>query len=127
MIDDKNAIILNLTWGKIEVQVSGTTHHFKDCMIWPTGALEWDWQVTGTSHALGIQVDDVKALIEKGAEEIILSRGQLNRLTVARETREYLDKNSITYYVETTGRAAERFNELAGEGVAVGGLFHTTC
>jgi hypothetical protein len=127
MFDEESTKITHLGWGKIEVRVFGKTHHFKDCQIWPGGAQEWDWNMTGTSHSRGIQVADVEKLMAKGAEVIVLSRGQQNRLPVAEETRQYLEEREIHFYIEETKKAVERFNELSQEGRAVGGLFHTTC
>jgi hypothetical protein len=127
MSDTGSPTIIHLSWGEIEVRVVGKVHRFKDCKIWPGGAQEWDWKATGTNHSRGIQVADVVELMEKGAEVIVLSRGQLNRLTVAKETREFLQDNDIPFYMEETGKAVEQFNQLSQQGKAVGGLFHTTC
>ena len=127
MSDQNPPTITHLAWGEIEVEISGAKQRFKDCLIWPAGAREWDWNETGTSHSRGIQIADVQELLEKGAGVIVLSRGQRKRLRVARKARTYLEQHDIPFHVEETGAAVERFNLLSQEGRAVGGLFHTTC
>ena len=100
--------------------------HFKDAKIFPGGAREWDWHETGTRHVPGIQPTDVQELIEHGAKTVVLSRGVWERLQVCPETLDILAKNGIKAEVLQTEAAVERFNELR-EGIAVGGLFHSTC
>jgi hypothetical protein len=43
------------------------------------------------------------------------------------ETIAWLDQLGLKYHVLETREAAKLYNELAGQGVAVGGLFHSTC
>lgn len=113
-----------LSWGRMEVEGLGRGKDFK---LWPGGGREWDWQETGTHHRPGIQASDVEELIEHDARTIVLSRGHLRRLRTPRETLEYLEERHIECHVRETRAAVAIYNELAEEGVSVGGLFHSTC
>jgi hypothetical protein len=43
------------------------------------------------------------------------------------ETIAWLDQQGMKYHILETREAAKLYNELAKQGVAVGGLFHSTC
>ena len=68
----------------------------------------------------------IRKIIERGAEAVVLSKGIWERLNVCPETFEILAKNGIKMEVLQTEAAVERFNELR-ESMPVGGLFHSTC
>ena len=76
-------LITDLSWGNMEVSIAGEKLHFKDCKVWPGGARAWDWGETGTHHSPGIQLVDIEEVLEKGAETIILTRGQFGRLDIS--------------------------------------------
>lgn len=99
----------------------------KDFKLWPGGGRAWDWRETGTHHRPGIQPGDVQELIDHGCEHIVLSRGMLRRLRTCPETLELLSDKGIETRVAETRNAADLYNDLAERGVAVGGLFHSTC
>ncbi len=115
--------IEKLRWGTIEVEGCAPA---KDLKLFPGGARAWDWGETGTRHVPGIQVDDVRELIEQGAEVVVLSRGMHERLQVCPETLSWLEQQGVAVHVLQTEAAAERYNELAAS-CPVGGLFHSTC
>ncbi len=119
--------ITSLSWGKMEVRVGSETYHFRDCKVWPGGAAEWDWRLTGTKHEPGIQPADIEEILEHGVEVMILSRGQKLLLKTSPETESLLTSRGIEYHVEETKRAVELFNELSQQGRRVGGVFHSTC
>jgi hypothetical protein len=48
-------------------------------------------------------------------------------LQVCPETLTFLQERGITTHVAETREAVEQYNALAEQGVAVGGLFHSTC
>ena len=75
----------------------------------------------------GILPSDVEELLEHGAEVVVLSRGMLLRLQIARETMALLEDRGVRVRIAETAAAVELYNELAGRNVAVGGLFHSTC
>lgn len=116
--------IAKVSWGKMEVEDIGMGKDFK---LWPGGGREWDWNETNTHHIPGIQIADVKELIEHGAKEIVLSRGMLLALQTCQETKQLLADEDITYHILETKSASSLYNKLVAEGVAVGGLFHSTC
>lgn len=111
----------------MEVTLGGRTLAFKDGKVWPDGAREWDWRLTGTHHVPGTQPADVEELLEHGVEEMVLSRGMQLVLQVSPETLERLRAAGIPYHVEETRLAVALFNRLCREGKRVGGLFHSTC
>ena len=116
--------ITKLSWGRIDVE--GVHHSFKDAKRFPGGALEWDWNETGTRHVPGIQPADVAELLEHGAKTVVLSKGIYERLAVCSKTLEMLKKKNIEVHVCQTEKAVQLYNELSKTEL-VGGLFHTTC
>ena len=116
--------ILDLSWGRMEVEGLAPGKDFK---LWPGGGREWDWNDTGTRHEPGIRPADVEELLANGAREIVLTRGMLLRLQTCPETLDRLNADGIVVHVAETREAARIYNRLASEGVAVGGLFHSTC
>jgi len=113
-----------LAWGRMTVQTLGSGKDFK---LWPGGGRAWDWKETGTRHVPGIQPDDVAELLEHGASVVVLSRGMWKALRTRRETLELLENRGVTVHVAETSEAARIYNDLAEQGAAVGGLFHSTC
>jgi hypothetical protein len=122
-VTDRSPEIVDLSWGQVTVDGEGS---FKDAKLWPGGARGWDWNETGTSHVPGIQIGDVEEIVDKGADHVILSRGQNERLQVKDETLDWLDARDVEVTVLESNRAVERYNELAGR-VPVGALVHSTC
>ena len=116
--------IKELSWGRLEVE--GFDRPFKDAMLFPGGAREWDWNETGTGHETGVQPGDVLELLDKGAAVIVLSRGMNGRLQVSAETLRMLKEKGVPVHVLETRAAVNLYNELC-EREPVGGLFHSTC
>lgn len=121
---ERSPRITDLAWGRTEVE--GADSSYKDAKLWPGGSRAWDWNETGTEHVPGVQPADVRELVEAGAEVVVLSRGQHERLRVQEETVGYLEERGVEVHVLPTGEAVERYNELAGERPA-GALIHSTC
>ena len=120
-------LITDLTWGNMEVSIDGEKQVFKDCKVWPGGARAWDWGETGTHHSPGIQLVDIEEVLEKGAETIILTRGQFGRLDISPQVETFLRERGVDYHIENTRKAVALFNELVQQGKHVGGVFHSTC
>ncbi len=118
--------VRDLSWGQVTVEEADQRHEYRDAKLWPGGSRNWNWNETGTSHTPGIQVADVRELVEKGAKHVILSRGQNNRLQVKSETMEWLDEQGIEVDVMESNKAVEVYNDLAGD-EEVGALIHSTC
>jgi len=127
MTDNPPTLITQLAWGRIIVDAGAGPVTFKDCKIWPGGAVAWDWQDTGTEHEPGIQPADIADLLEKGIEVMILGRGQTSRLGVCPETEALLRQRGIEVHILDTILAVERYNALARQGRRVAGVFHSTC
>ena len=111
----------------MEVSIGDQKFHFKDCKVWPEGAKEWDWNVTGTHHRPGIQPADILEILDQKIDIMILSRGMDLMLHTSKETEEILDLRKIKYRIEETKKAVALFNELTKQGMRVGGIFHSTC
>jgi hypothetical protein len=120
----KSPAIENLAWGVMQVVGLGTG---KDVKLWPGGGRAWDWRETNTQHVPGIQVADIAELVNHGASVIVLSRGMQLVLQTAPQTIAWLEQLGMKYHLLETREAARLYNQLAGQGVAVGGLFHSTC
>jgi hypothetical protein len=116
--------ITKLEWATTEVEGHGT---FKDAKLWPGGARDWDWTETGTDHSPGIRPDDVDELLDAGAEIIVLSQGQQERLKVMDETLARIEERGATAEVLPTPQAVERYNDLVRDRRPVGALIHSTC
>ena len=124
---EKNKPITHLSWGKIQVNINGREYDFKDCKIWPEGASNWDWNLTGTSHETGIQPDDIKEILDHGIEVMILSQGFDLKMNVSAETEILLSSIGVEYRILDTQKAVELFNNFSLKGIRVGGIFHSTC
>lgn len=124
MDGERSPAIISLRWGSMTVDGLGEGRDFK---LWPGGGRPWDWNELGTGHIRGIQSGEVDELLAHGASVIILSKGLLSRLRVPGKTRAYIESRGCRVEVAATKNAVERYNRYAAEGVAVGGLFHSTC
>ena len=113
-----------VTWGNLEVE--GESERYKDAKLFPGGSRQWNWRETQTSHKPGVQIADVRELLEHGAKVVVLSRGMAECLHVPRETLDFLKEREIPVHVLPTQHAVALYNTLA-QTEAVGGLFHTTC
>lgn len=120
---EKPPKVTDLSWGQVDVEDHGS---FRDAKLWPGGARGWDWNETGTHHDPGIQIADVEELVTHGAQRVILSKGQNERLQVKEETLGWLEDQGIDVEVLETNEAIERYNQIRDE-QAVGALIHSTC
>jgi hypothetical protein len=116
--------IVQISWGNMKVAGVGKGKDFK---LWPGGGREWDWRETGTRHEPGILPADLEELLDHGCQAIVLSRGMLRRLATSPEAMALLESRHIAVHVAETKAAVEIYNRLVDEGMAVGGLFHSTC
>jgi hypothetical protein len=121
--DDRSPRIVDVSWGRLDVEGLGDGKDFK---LYPGGGRPWDWKETGTDHQPGIQPADVEELLEHGATVVVLSQGMDLVLQVDPATLELLDGRGVEVHVAETRAAVRLYNELA-ERLPVGGLFHSTC
>ncbi|XP_020375754.1 mth938 domain-containing protein-like isoform X1 [Rhincodon typus] len=117
--------IASLTWGEMKVEGSDTL--YKDCKVWPGGNRAWDWRETGTRHTPGVQPADVNEIVNKGIQTLIIGRGMDEALQVPEATLSFIRSKGIDAVVLQTEKAVQQYNKLVKEGVAVGGIFHSTC
>lgn len=115
--------IKDLEWGRVHTEIGD----FRDSKLWPGGGRGWDWNETGTHHSPGVQVADVRELVENGSRIVIIGCGQSQRLEVLDETREWLEDQGSALEILESSRAADRYNALCTKGAAVGALIHSTC
>uniref|UniRef100_A0A2K6N4A6 Mth938 domain-containing protein n=1 Tax=Rhinopithecus bieti TaxID=61621 RepID=A0A2K6N4A6_RHIBE len=80
-----------------------------------------------TPHSPGVQPADVKEVVEKGVQTLVIGRGMSEALKVPSSTVEYLKKHGIDVRVLQTEQAVKEYNALVAQGVRVGGVFHSTC
>ncbi|MET9609897.1 Mth938-like domain-containing protein [Streptomyces sp. NPDC006512] len=115
--------ITALEWGRMEVDGLAPG---KDFALYPGGGRPWDWAEHGTRHDPGIQSGDVRDLLDRGAEVIVLSLGMDLRLRVPPETLAVLREAGAEVHLAETREAVALYNALTGAR-RVGGLFHSTC
>lgn len=99
----------------------------KDFKLYPGGGRPWNWSETGTRHHPGVQPADVEELLAHGATAVVLSRGMQLQLEVDPSTLQLLEQRGVTVHIAETTEAVGVYNALAADGVAVAGLFHSTC
>ncbi len=100
---------------------------FRDAKLWPGGAREWDWEVTGTRHQPGIQPADVEELLPYQPAVIVLSRGRELRLETCPQTLDLLRTMGIEVILEESSVAISKYNDLVEDGTRVAALIHSTC
>jgi hypothetical protein len=116
--------INHVSWGRLEVE--GKAEPYKDAKLFPGGSREWNWRETKTAHKPGIQIADVRELLDHDAKVVVLSRGMAECLLVPLKTLEFLEQRQIAVHVLPTQHAVAIYNKLA-QTEPVAGLFHTTC
>jgi hypothetical protein len=127
-MDERAAtVITDLAWGRMEVTLGGQVFHFRDCKVWPGGAVGWDWKETGTEHQPGVQPADIAEILEKGVEVLVVGIGVYSRLGVSPQTEQVLRMRAVELHELETKQAVALYNELVGQGRRVGGIFHSTC
>lgn len=112
------------SWGRIEVEGLGSGG---DWQLWPGGGCPWDWRVHDTGHFRGVAEEDVEEVVERGATTVVIGSGRLGRLRVPSALVDGFAAQGVKVIVATTARGIAIYNDLARRGMAVGGLFHSTC
>jgi hypothetical protein len=123
--------VTRLAWGTVEVQGVG---RFKDVILYPGGAVVWDWAVTGTRHRPGIQPSDVDQAVAATSSEsglsrievLILSQGMESRLGIGGDTARYAASLGMEVHVAPTEDAVALYNALVATRM-VAALVHSTC
>lgn len=120
----KSPQIISAGWGRMDVE---GLDRGRDLKLWPGGGRHWDWKECGTGHGRGVQQGDVEELLLKGSQVVIITTGRFRRLRVPETVVRYLQERGTEVLVLDTKSGIDRYNQLAEQGVAVGGLFHSTC
>jgi hypothetical protein len=116
--------ILSWRWGRVVVE--GASNAFRDVVLFPGGAHDWDWQESHTGHRAGVQPRAVAELVDRGARTIVLATGVLGLLRIAPDTVALLEREGVVVHALRTPAAVGRYNSLAGT-EPVGALIHSTC
>ncbi len=124
MGEDRSPRVISDGWGHLEVEGLGT---LRDAKLWPGGGRAWDWDETGTRHVPGIQPADIDELLSHDPAVVVLSRGREQRLQTCRDSFAMLDERGVEVAWHETSVAIKAYNDLAGQGVRVGALIHSTC
>lgn len=113
-------LIDDYDFGKITI--NGETYH-TDVIVFPDYVrAQWYRQ---HSHELAIQ--DMKCILERDWEVLVIGTGYLGALQVLHETLSMLAKKNITVYVKKTKDACTLYNSLAKTGRNVVAALHLTC
>lgn len=124
--DNQKPIITKARWGKITIRYKNDTSKYRDVIIWNNGFLNWDWSLSDTHHSPGIQLLEVKFLVdEQHCQFIILSTGFENVLQVSEEVIKWLKWKRIDYVILNSMAAIELYNETTRNDVGL--LLHSTC
>ncbi|XP_046891784.1 mth938 domain-containing protein isoform X3 [Hypomesus transpacificus] len=136
--------IASLSWGHMKVK--GCSSAYKDCKVWPGGSRAWDWRETGTNvirlsclnaynlslfgllkHHPWVQPADLEEVLQKGVNTLVIGRGMNEALQVPSSTLDFVRQKGVEVKVLQTEQAVAEYNNLVGQGVKVGGVFHSTC
>ena len=72
--------------------------------------------------------DDLRWLVDREPDLLIVGTGQSGRMTVTQEAKAYLDENGVNLWIGETDEAADYFNiKNEEEGEQIAGAFHLTC
>lgn len=123
--DTIKPIVTAAIWGKIKISHNGVEQIYRDAIIYPSGHESWDWNISNTHHVPGVQILEIKKLVDAGCRSIILSTGFENVLQVGPETIAYMKENNIPYTILNSMDAIGRYNESSDNNV--GFLLHSTC
>ena len=72
-----------------------------------------------------LQLEDLKTVIEKKPDVLVIGTGAHGIMTVPVDTIKYLEEAGIEVISQPTGQAVETFNQITGRKKAA--AFHLTC
>ncbi len=106
-----------------KIVIDGVTYT-KDVIICPEQVRKDWWRKSG--HYL--QLEDIKNIIDEEKPEIvIIGTGKFGVMRVSDDVRQYLDNHGIEYFIQSSGKAVEIYNEKRDVMSKVVGAFHLTC
>jgi hypothetical protein len=111
--------IEHYSFGKITIE--GKTYT-SDVIIYP-GKVNGSWW---RKEGHNLQVVDLTDVINANPQVLVVGTGATGLMRVPKETISYLESKGIEVHVARTGEAAELFNKLQQDKVAIA-AFHLTC
>ena len=124
--DTIKPVVKEAIWGKLTISFNGKVSEYRDAILWPTGHMEWDWRLSNTHHKPGIQINEIKELLDTGeCNEIILTTGFEDVLQVDPKTVKWLDRKNIEYKIMSTLDAIKYYNQSSVKKAGI--LIHSTC
>jgi hypothetical protein len=112
--------IAGYRFGRIDVD--GRTYT-SDVIITPERVIDGWWRQQG--HALAVA--DLDNVIAAKPDVLVIGTGYLGRMSVAPETRRYLEAQGIQVRDARTGEAVHDFNKLQKARGRVVAALHLTC
>lgn len=106
-------IIESISWGEVVVHLPGEVvpHKFKDCILFPTGAVEWDWKETNMHHFPGIRRQDLGVYLlgptMETVDVVVLTSGYEGKLFASEAVYSELCPRGIGIYRAPTKYAKE--------------------
>ena len=74
-----------------------------------------------------VSFEDVKELIDSGAEMIVVGTGNSGYLEVPPEIKDLILGKGMRLFVDINLKAIDKYNELTSQNKNVAALFHATC
>ncbi len=114
-------MIDSYSFGKMTI--NGKTFR-KDLIILPDGTVLSPWQ-RKSGH--GLTLCDLEAVLDTHAKILVIGTGKPGLMKPHATLVADLQEKGITAMVMSSKRAAEKFNDLAGDANDVAACFHLTC
>ena len=105
-----------------QITVDGISYSSDVIILGDSVQSNW-WREQG--HLLS--AEDIQPIIAAKPSTLIVGCGASGLMKVAEETRQLLQEHNIQFEALDTGRAVQRFNELAQAGANVAAVLHLTC
>jgi len=102
-------------------------HYRHDVLILPNGEVRRRKGGIAMIGPHGIKREEVEELLRAGAQTIIIGKGIFGRARLRPEAEDLLREKEIDFDILPSREAVVKFNELARNPAALGGIFHVTC
>ncbi len=104
------------------IKINGKVYH-QDIKIAEKQLFPNWWRKEGHS----LYKEDIDDILKFSPDYLVIGTGAYGAMTVDKNLENYLRQSNIHYYILTTDKAVEKFNQLVKEGKKVAGCFHLTC
>lgn len=145
-IDKMRPLILDFKWGYLKISYGDKIVEFgkngerADQILWFNGFENWNWRDPATlcqSHRPGITKQAINYLVDKGCQEVIVTKGHgdpsFTQPGVLETDQSIIDHftnkltNKLTIHHLKSELAVPLWNKLVSQDVKVGMLYHATC